>query len=186
MNVKSGLISLIVTVAPAIALAQGNAVGENSGQSGAQAPHRFLAMVAQDNRAEIISGLMAEQKATNPAVRAYARLLVDDHAAVESDLAQLAQAQSLKLPAGMNEQGRQTMEQLRGLSGAEFDRQFIQNEIKTNSDGMPQFQNAANSETNPGIATYAKLAMAVQQQHLDLAKAVQAQLGGGQGSQKQG
>ena len=60
------------------------------GQEHLQSDKQFLDFAAQVNQSEIQGGLAAEKKADAAAVRAYARLMVLDHMALESQLAAIA------------------------------------------------------------------------------------------------
>src|SRR5689334_19256283 len=70
-----------------------------NGQTGlSQQDKQFLEYAAQDNQAEIQTCLLAEKLAQAPAVKAFARLMVDDHVQIESQLAATGSAESVNLP----------------------------------------------------------------------------------------
>jgi len=51
-----------------------------------EADQNFLSSAAKDSQAEIQLCLVAEKRATNPALKAFARLMVDDHVEIERRL----------------------------------------------------------------------------------------------------
>jgi putative membrane protein len=78
-----------------------------NGQTGvSQQDKQFLDYAAQDNQAEIQTCLIAEKQAQAPGVKAFARLMVDDHVQIESQLAATGSAESVDLPNGVGQEGQ--------------------------------------------------------------------------------
>jgi hypothetical protein len=68
---------------------------------------------------------MAVTKAEAPALKAFARLMVNDHVEIESRSATLANGGDFKLPDGRGEDGDKTMATLKPLSDYKFDGDFF-------------------------------------------------------------
>jgi|SRR5271165_5396672 len=100
------------------------------------------------------------------AIKAFARLMIDDHAEVESRLAAL----DVKVPIGTGREDERIMQRLVPPSGAAFDREFIQAQVKDHSDDIKHFDREDRAAKNPQT-------IPILQQHLALAKAVDVSLG---------
>lgn len=134
----------------------------------------FLRYAAYDNQAEINLCLVAEKKAANPALQAFARLMVDDHVQVESELAALANAERFETPNGMGPEGQKTYDSLSPLGGRRFDIAFLKAQVEDHGKDIKRFGEEATSTHDPRIQRFAQLNIAILTQHQDLAKAVLA------------
>jgi putative membrane protein len=133
----------------------------------------FLSYAAEDNQAEIALCLLAEKKAEAPAIRAFARLMVDDHTQIESRLAAVADGPKFALPEGPGEEGKQTHDKLAPLTGAEFDASFMQAQIKDHGDDLKRFGKEISTTKDDEVRQFASETAPLLEQHLALAKAVQ-------------
>jgi putative membrane protein len=135
------------------------------------------------NSIDSATGALARPKAQNAQVREFAQLMIRDHGAVNKQAAALAQRLNLT-PADndMSRQLQQGAEQartnLRGRSGAEFDRAYIDHEVQYHQ----QVLDALDRTLIPG-AQNAELKTLLQQvrpnvaAHLERARSIQGTLG---------
>lgn len=94
---------------------------------------KILSHVHDVNVNEIEMGQLASLRATDKAVKAYADMIVKDHQKADKDVMALAKARSATLattPSDSDEVASQqkameTMDRLRGMTGAQFDREFL-------------------------------------------------------------
>ena len=145
-----------------------------------QQDKQFLGYAAQDNQAEIQTCLIAEKQAQAPAVKAFARLMVDDHVQIESQLAATASAEGVDLPNGVGQEGQKTMSRLEPLRGQEFDREFLKDQVKDHSHGIQRYDDESHASRNDTVVHYVNETLPILKQHLALAEAVQASLQSGQ------
>lgn len=151
--------------------------GQNTQQLAPQ-DRQWLVYAAHDNQGEIQICILAEKRAQSLAVRAFARLMVDDHVQIESEMAALKPAEARLLPNDVGEDAQKTLNKLQPLQGAEFDREFIKAQIEDHSNDLRKFGDELSSTKDPDIRRFAAVTRPVLQQHLQLAKAVQMQLQG--------
>lgn len=138
---------------------------------------QFLSYAAEDNQAEIQLCLIAEKRAANPALKAFARLMVDDHAEVESRLAALADQLHFRLPDSIGEDGKRTLSELSALYDNEFELKFMQAQIGDHSEDIKKYAEEEAKTKNTRIRQFATETAPILQQHLALARAVNAQVG---------
>jgi len=142
-----------------------------------QTDQKFLNYAAEDNQAEIRLCLVAEKRAANPALKAFARLMVDDHAEVESRLAALGNELQVNLSDDVGKEGQETLSRLKPLGGQEFEQEFMQAQIKDHSDDIEKYSDERSKTQNGRIRQFVSETIPILQQHLALARAVDAQVG---------
>jgi putative membrane protein len=94
-----------------------------------------IAMIAVTaDTVDIDAGKLAAEKSSNPKVKQFAQMMVTDHTSVNKKATALAK--KLKLTPeesdtsrSLKSDGDKNLEKLRGLSGAEFDKAYIDNEV---------------------------------------------------------
>lgn len=150
------------------------AVPQPQPQPLSQQDKEFFSYAAEDNQAEIALCLLAEKKAHSPAVKAFARLMVDDHVAVESRLAVVANAEKAELPEGVGEEGKKTHDKLDPLTGSEFETAFLKAQISDHENDLKRFDHETSTTNNVALRQFASETGPILEQHLDLAKAIQS------------
>ena len=119
-----------IVVASALALVAADCWGQEAGPTDPQ----IAAIVVTANQVDIDAGKLAESKATNQEVKAFARQMVTDHTGVNKAATALVtrlkvtpeeNATSRSLKSG----GDANVQHLKALEGAAFDRAYIDNEV---------------------------------------------------------
>jgi putative membrane protein len=136
----------------------------------------WLKYAVEDNHAEIETCLLAENRAISLAVKAFTRLMVDDHVQIASRLAALLNEENFEAPNGIGKEGHDTMSKLEALHGSQFDHEFMQHQIKDHEHDLQKFKDIEAETKIPRIRQYAAETYPILHQHLELAKAVEASL----------
>ncbi len=117
----------------------------------------FAKTAAASGLFELETARLAQQKATDSAVKSYAAMLVDHHSMANDKLQQLAMQGNVALPTQLPSDRKAELDQLTKASGAEFDRQFVRVVgIKAHQDDIALFEKAASSANNPALRTFAQ------------------------------
>jgi putative membrane protein len=157
---------------------------DGAAPAGAVTDPQIAAIVVTANAVDSAGGEMAQQKGTHSRVKEFARRMVTDHGGVNKQAVALVQrlgvtpeesATSRQLTQG----GEQARQQLSGLSGAAFDRGYIDNEVEYHQTVLQAIDatlipNAQNAELK---ALLQQVRPAVQA-HLEMARAIQTELQG--------
>jgi putative membrane protein len=160
------------------------AAGDAAAPAGAVTDPQIAAIVVAANAVDSAGGEMAQQKGTHARVKEFAQRMVTDHGGVNKQAVALVQrlgvtpeesATSRQLTQG----GEQARQQLSGLSGAAFDRGYIDNEVEYHQTVLQAIDatlipNAQNAELK---ALLQQVRPAVQA-HLEMARAIQTELQG--------
>ena len=127
MNYKITVFTCLLLGTAAIASAQ------NKSDAAPTDPQIAMIAVTADN-VDIEAGKLAAEKSSNPKVKQFAHMMVTDHTSVNKKATALAKKLNLTpeesdTSRSLKSDGDKTLEKLRGLSGAEFDKAYIDNEV---------------------------------------------------------
>ena len=155
----------------------GSGQTESSATQARQSPltaddRAFLNYVAEDNQAEIALCLMAEKQSQAPSVKAFSRLMVNDHVQVESQLAALINGIGIEVPNGVGKDGAEKLDKLKDLQGTGFDRPFMEAQVSDHEHDIGKYDAEIKSTQNSGLRNFASETVEILKQHLALAKAV--------------
>jgi putative membrane protein len=155
------------TTAPASNTTAGKA---DAGKKLSHSDKSFIEDAAKGGMAEVQSGKLAEQKASDPAVKQFADRLVQDHSKANDELAQIAQSKGVKMPDKESWGERHEDSKLQKMSGADFDREFAQHSVKDHEKDIKKFEKAASKLDDPDLKAWAQKQLPVLREHLAMAQ----------------
>ena len=85
----------------------------------------FLTTAAQSDMNEIKLSEAAVQKSNDPKVKAYAQKMITDHNMLEAKMKPFADAWGLTPPSGPDADHQTELDKLNGLSGTDFDKEYM-------------------------------------------------------------
>lgn len=142
----------------------------------------IVALLDEANQADSASGAFALTKATNPDVRAFAKLMMSEHHALRVQGQQLAKKLNVTPQPPANDPvqplAQQEMAALRSApKGQEFDRTYIEQEITVHKAVLDLAKQAHDDTDNEQLKALIKKAQPVIEKHLDRAEEIQKKLG---------
>jgi putative membrane protein len=140
------------------------APGENGQQ---MLDKKFLENAAKGGIAEVKLGELAVQKGS-PDVKAFGQKMVDDHTAINKDMAEVADELGVMLPKKMSKEDQAEYDKLNKLSGDAFDKEFILAATKAHRQDLHDFRTEASVAADPGLSTEVVKASLVIRQHLTM------------------
>ena len=154
------------------------AVGATSAAMlGAHDTGAFVDNRVQGNTYEIQAAKIAQQKATSPDVKAFAKMMVIDHTALGNE-AQPVIAKSGKTPPTDLDQRRQgLLDNLRAAGSADFDKVYISQQVAAHKETLTLLNGYAQNGNDAGLKELATKAAPKVQGHLDKAQTLQTKLG---------
>lgn len=90
-----------------------------------QADNAFLVMAAQSDQNEIALSQLAVKMAAGAKVKRFANKMVTDHMMLSSVMKPYATEWDVKLPSGPDADHQAELDKLKGMSGPEFDKEYI-------------------------------------------------------------
>jgi putative membrane protein len=103
----------------------GSAVGTAGTSEVSNGDKNFVKDVSAANMAEIELGRLATEKGTNPAVKKFGQMMIDDHTKAGDALSAVASQHSIAMATELDDKHKDLQEKLSTLSGADFDREYI-------------------------------------------------------------
>lgn len=132
---------------------------------------QFVTKAWNINMGEVQLGRLAEQRASSPAVKSFAKQMVSHHAKLNSDLATVAQSAEAKLPESLDREHQRAYDRLSKLSGEEFDRQYMEEMIKGHTKAISLFERKSTTEQQTPVSEWARQNVGQLRQHLVMAEA---------------
>ncbi|HEX3966718.1 MAG TPA: DUF4142 domain-containing protein [Edaphobacter sp.] len=104
---------------------------------------KFLATAAQSDQNEIALSKLAEEKATNPAVKAFAEKMVKEHTQMTDSMKPFADSWGLTAPTGPDADHQKELDKLNGLSGNDFDKEYMDQMVTDHAKALRAFTSEA-------------------------------------------
>lgn len=180
------LLVLAIAAAPVLAFGQVGTMSSNSSndmgqQNTGNAPvstklsamdRAFVRDAAQDNKAQIMLGKLAAEKATSPEVKQFANRMIRDHSNIEEKLEQLADTEGVQLPPQPSSKAQMTDDELQKLSGNQFDKNYMSDMLKDHKQDVMAFKHEEDAGGNPQVKEFATQTLPTLESHLREAEKV--------------
>ena len=134
----------------------------------AGADHHFVTEAATGGMAEVELGKLATEKASNADVKKFGQRMVDDHGKANDELKSLAQSKQITLPAAVDAKHKATVDRLSKLSGAAFDRAYVQEMLKDHQKDVAAFRTESKSGKDPEVKAWAGKTLPTLEEHLKM------------------
>ena len=113
---------------------QPGAVGTGGAGANVKSDDDFVRDVALKNMAEMELSRMALDKAANPAIKAFAQAIINDHGEAGTKLKTVVSGQAIEWPAQLDDKHRKIADDLPKEHGADFDRDYLEAMIDSHQD----------------------------------------------------
>ena len=100
---------------------------------------QFLTNVSQGNYDEIQIAKLAEQKATNPDVKAFSHRMITDHTKLGETMKPYADDWGITAPTALSSDGQKEYDNLNGKSGADFDKAYMSDMVSDHGKVLDAF-----------------------------------------------
>jgi len=138
----------------------------------------FVFKASEDGMAEVDHGNLAAQRAQGREVKEFGQRMVTDHGKANSELLAIANRKQLKVAPDMGAKHRAMHQKLSGMSGEEFDRHYMKHMVEGHEEAVKLFQTQAKHGKDADLKQFAEKTLPVIQEHLKMAKSIQAHVGG--------
>ena len=140
----------------------------------AQTPTEFINDASAKGMADIETSRMAHQKSESREVKDYTIVVINDRTTANQHLAKIAK--QLDLPVAPREEvvdkAKALMPEVK--EGATFDQAYAASQVQTTEQAIEQLQQQAQTTDIPEIKAYAEETLPKLQNHLQMARALQA------------
>ncbi|HET6208708.1 MAG TPA: DUF4142 domain-containing protein [Terracidiphilus sp.] len=129
----------------------------------------FVSKALQGGEAEVELGKLAQEKSQSADVKQFAQKMVSDHSQMgEKWFKPVAQQMGVSEPKGPSKKDKKLIEKLQGLSGPQFDTEYIQAMVKDHKEDLKDFRDQAQSAQNPAVKQIAEQGQKIISMHLQL------------------
>jgi len=179
----TAMAALAVAIVSTSAIAQGTATtpsgteaaGTSKSAAAAKldsADRKFVEHAAAGGVAEVEMGKLAQEKASSGQVKQFAALMAQDHSKANDELKQLAQTKGVAVAAAPDKAHKSDMDKLSKLSGAQFDRQYMEHMVSDHRKTVAEFKKASESAKDSEVKAFAAKTLPKLQDHLAQAQSV--------------
>ncbi len=148
----------------------GGILAAGGDQKTGSADSRFAMEAAQGGMTEVQLGQLAKDKAASDAVKQFGQRMVDDHTKANDKLKSVASQKGITLPTDVGAKNQATIDRLSKLSGAAFDRAYMQNMVSDHKKDVAEFRKEASSGKDPEFKQFASETLPTLETHLKLAQ----------------
>jgi putative membrane protein len=164
-------LAAVVNAVPVVAQSVGERTGVNTALGVAPKTEDFVKQVAISDIFEIESSKLAQQKATAAPVKSFASQMEKDHTKTSTELKGLVSGGKVKaqLPTAMDDSHKSKLDKLKGLSGADFDKQYVSDQQSAHKDAVDLFERYAKGGDNADLKAWAGKTVPALKHHKEMA-----------------
>ena len=137
----------------------------------------FIKDAAEGGMSEVELGQLAQQKATNPAVKEFGAMMVTDHTAANDKLKAVAAAKQVTLPDSPSLMQKASKKKLDMMSGDSFDKSYVKGMIDDHKADIKEFQKEASQGKDPEVKAFAGATLPTLKTHLQRIQAIASSAG---------
>lgn len=134
---------------------------------------KFIEEAAQGGVAEVKLGQLAAQKGESSEVKQFGQRMVDDHSKANDKLHQVASSKGVNLPDNMDAASKREYEKLQKLSGARFDREYMNAMVSDHKKDVREFQKEEKTAKDGDVKMFTTNTLPTLEEHLKLAQSGQ-------------
>lgn len=135
---------------------------------------KFAVKAAAGGMEEVRLGKLAQQKGSTPAVKDFASMMVKEHSAANTELAELAKIKQIVLPQTLDGDAIKLEKDLSAKNGKDFDKAYADAMVKDHIEDTTEFARAIKVVKYPEMLAFAKKTLPTLKMHLEAAQKVQS------------
>ncbi len=131
---------------------------------------KFVKEAALGGMTEVELGKLASQKGASDGVKQFGQKMVDDHTKANDQLKEVASKDKLEIPDSLDRKDQSRIDKMSKLSGPQFDKAYINDQLKDHEHDVSEFQKEAQNGTDPNVKQFAASTLPTLQEHLNMVK----------------
>lgn len=148
------------------------AVADNAQDSGdttavAEEDSKFAVDAANGGMAEVQLGKVAEEKATDPKVKEFGKMMVADHSKANEELKTLAASKNITLPAAPDADMQKAASDVSGKNGSDFDKAYIAQMKKDHEKTVKLFEDGQKNVKDAELKAFIDKTLPTLKAHLE-------------------
>jgi putative membrane protein len=126
----------------------------------------FVTKATQGGLYEVKSSEFATQQGGSAEVKKFAEMMIADHTKANKELAAAAASKGLKVPEGVSPEQADLLKQLETLKGAEFDAEYVKQQVAAHEKAVALFKAQAKSGQDADLKAWAAKTLPTLEGHL--------------------
>jgi putative membrane protein len=161
---------ILLVTSPASAQSIPERAGVNSTLGIAPKTEDFVKQVAISDMFEIESSKLAQSKG-NATTKTFAGQMVTDHTKTSTELKGMVSGGKVKaeLPTAMDSSHQSKLDKLKGLNGADFDKQYASDQQSAHKDAVDLFERYSKGGDNADLKSWAGKTVTALKHHKEMA-----------------
>lgn len=136
----------------------------------------FMVTAASDGLNQVKFGNVAEKKAHYSRVKVLAKIIVNDHSAADSELAQIALKKNVTLPDSLSVHGKNELQRMSSMKGEGLDKSYIRKIYQDQQSMIFNFKKELSVVTDPVLKQWITKSIPLLKAHLDSARSLSKML----------
>lgn len=133
---------------------------------------------------EVQLGQLAQEKTGNEKVKEFGKRMEQDHSKANEELKKLASDKDVQLSNELDKKHKGKVDKLTKLSGADFDKQYMDAMVSDHKEDIKKFQQVADKGKDAELKQFASQTLPTLKEHLQLAESTVQQVKSGSKSNK--
>jgi putative membrane protein len=169
-NMKNNLIPTALSVLIATSLL----IGIDAKAQGLSAEEqKFVKKAAAGGLAEVKLSQLANERATDPKVRDFAKQMVIDHTQANNELQPIAESNKIPVPTRLQGDHQVAYKHLEKLSGKKFDAAYVKIMVTDHDETVTAFEDASSKAKDPSLKAFIDKTLPVLRQHKEHIHAIE-------------
>lgn len=136
----------------------------------------FATKAAISGMAEVEFGKLALEKADHAKVKDFASMMVRDHDKANEELKSIAGAKQIMLPATLDLEHSNKLDQLKTKSGADFDKAYVEAMVEGHEKTLSLMEEGSTKLNDSALKAFAEKNAPIVRHHLDLIKQIRSEV----------
>ena len=133
----------------------------------------FVMKASEGGLYEVEAHKLATKMAKNEDVKKHATMMLKDHTKLNAEMKKVATAGGMKVATKLDAKHAKTIETLKGLKGAEFDKAYLADQVEDHEADIKEFTTASEKAKAPALKELATKALPTLKEHLEMVKKAQ-------------
>jgi putative membrane protein len=134
---------------------------------------KFATDAANAGMTEVAAGKVASEKATNPQVKDFAKMMVEHHTAINEELMGIAKTKNITLPTAPDADHQKMLTDLSAKSGAAFDKAYVYAMVEGHKKVASMLEDASKNCKDTDLMAFATKTLPTVKAHLAKIEAIQ-------------
>lgn len=147
-------------------------IGVNSALGIAPTTQDFVTEAASAGQFETQSSQLAQDRDPDQSTKTFAQQMITDHQKLDSELKDLVKSKAINvtIPDAMGNSDQSTLDELKTLNGADFDKQYRDDQYSGHKSVVNLFQRYAKGGDNADLKQWALQTASMLEHHLQMAR----------------